>query len=348
MDISNLLVSIIIPLYNAELYVDDIVQNINSQTYKNLEVVFVDDGSTDCTLELIKTKIIKVNNVVYLRQVNKGPSAARNKGIDNATGDYIVFWDADDYVDPECIFELVKNIGYDELRMTSISKRYFENNRVWDEKEGIIFPQNSNHLNEIFSDILCSNHIYIITVCNKIYSRNIIQNNNLRFSEDIVWAEDLSWNINYLKYIKVISLVEKCTYFYSIRKKVASLSKTYKRQNILSLYQIYNEMLWLIESGNFYDKEKCYMWCIDNALSNCANIFGKDSFIENIKFLKQECFFEFDCWAKKAKSQNYFDLVILNSISKNRYNVLGVIIYLIYIFRKFHVISKIKKLMIKN
>jgi len=108
----NNLVSVIIPIFNGESYIKEAVDSVLSQTYKNIEVIIVDDGSTDRTGEIVKDIIQHDRRIRYIYQENKGQSAARNTAIDNAKGKYIAFLDADDVFLPT---KIEKQVSYMEL-----------------------------------------------------------------------------------------------------------------------------------------------------------------------------------------------------------------------------------------
>ena len=103
-------VSIIIPMYNASKYFDELIDCFVNQTYSNIEVFLINDGSTDDTYEKIKNAAKKDSRIIPLTQENKGPGAARNQGIDNATGKYLYFADSDDLLDKDAIEILVKSM----------------------------------------------------------------------------------------------------------------------------------------------------------------------------------------------------------------------------------------------
>ena len=91
-------ISIIVPVYNLENYIEKTIEQLISQTYKNLEIILVDDGSTDKSLELCNTFAKRDNRILVVHQENCGVSVARNTGIKHATGEYIGFTDSDDYI----------------------------------------------------------------------------------------------------------------------------------------------------------------------------------------------------------------------------------------------------------
>lgn len=105
------LVSIIVPVYNVEKYIKDCLNSIENQTYKNIEVILVDDGTTDKTIEIIRDEFLPDERFKLISQENMGVSAARNNGISNSNGKYIVFVDSDDWVAPdyiEYLYSLIK------------------------------------------------------------------------------------------------------------------------------------------------------------------------------------------------------------------------------------------------
>ena len=106
----NPLVSIIIPVYNVELYVKESIESVLKQTYKNIEIIIVDDGSTDNSLKVCKEVLDTDKRIKVIHQENQGVVKARNKGIELANGDYIMFVDSDDWIDANMVEELVKNM----------------------------------------------------------------------------------------------------------------------------------------------------------------------------------------------------------------------------------------------
>ena len=102
--------SIIVPAYNTEKYIDKCLKSIFSNTYKNFEVIIVNDGSTDKTEDIINIYIKKYDNIIYIKQKNMGLSMARNNGVKNATGDYLLFIDSDDYVEKNLLENINKDI----------------------------------------------------------------------------------------------------------------------------------------------------------------------------------------------------------------------------------------------
>ena len=107
--------SIIVPVYNMEKYISKCLDSIFSSTYKNYEVIIVNDGSTDKSDEIIKTYIEKNRNIIYIKEENMGLSTARNNGVSKATGDYIIFVDSDDYIEEKLLENLELNIDNNDV-----------------------------------------------------------------------------------------------------------------------------------------------------------------------------------------------------------------------------------------
>ena len=100
------LVSIIVPVYNTAEYVEECIQSILTQSYKNIELILVDDGSTDGS-KSICTKYLQNTNVRYIEQENQGPQASRKRGVETANGEWVMFVDSDDYLLEDCVQDLI-------------------------------------------------------------------------------------------------------------------------------------------------------------------------------------------------------------------------------------------------
>ena len=111
------LISVIVPVYNTEKYIEKCVMSILNQTYKNLEIILIDDGSTDNSPQICDSLAKKDNRITVIHQPNGGVSSARNIGLDNTHGDYITFVDSDDYIEPNMIEFLSENIGDTNIAM---------------------------------------------------------------------------------------------------------------------------------------------------------------------------------------------------------------------------------------
>lgn len=238
-EIMNYLVSIIVPVYNVEKYLPECVDSILEQTYKSIEVILVDDGSTDSSGELSEKYAEDYAFVKVIHKKNAGLGFARNTGIDYATGDYITFVDGDDFIAPDHIEKLLSNIKNGNL--DACYGGYCQ--QTGDKFIPIINPLHGNkYENEAilceFFPHLCGKLDYHIidevqmSVCMVLYNASIIRDNGIRFhSERELISEDLVFNLDFLEYAKRIEVSDKCGYFY--RYTEGSLSKSYKSDRLV-------------------------------------------------------------------------------------------------------------------
>lgn len=174
--------SIIVPAYNTEKYIDKCLKSIFSNTYKNFEVIIVNDGSTDKTEDIINKYIKKYDNIIYIKQKNMGLSLARNNGVKKATGDYLLFIDSDDYVEKNLLENINKNIDdLDVLR--------YQLNIVFNDK---IIPYEEKEFNvtdgiDAFEKIV--KYKFIEMAALYVINRKYYLDNNFMFEKD-VYHED--------------------------------------------------------------------------------------------------------------------------------------------------------------
>ena len=204
--ITQPLISIIVPVYNCEEYIEKCIDSILHQTYQNFEVIVINDGSKDNTLEKLK-KYINKNKITIISIENNGVSNARNLGIKNSKGDYICFIDSDDWVEKEYLECFVRNIT--------------------DKKELIIqdILQNGKpkYNYKLESINLFSDTETLFTKCNplangapysKLFNLNIINSHNILFDTNLSYGEDLVFLITYLKHIEMIKYLSYSNYHY--------------------------------------------------------------------------------------------------------------------------------------
>ena len=190
------LVSIIMPCYNSEDSVIDTITSIEKQDYKNIELLCIDDGSTDRTFELIDNKKGKSNlEIRIIRQENKGVSCARNKGIVEAKGKYIFFLDSDDEIFPYSISLLVHGIEEKDVDITYGTWTADINgaNHELDKCRHV----NLQQINHAYM----FRNLKLVFTC-FLYQRDIIIDNNIRFDEDLKYGEDNLFIWHYLNHIK--------------------------------------------------------------------------------------------------------------------------------------------------
>lgn len=200
------LISIIIPVYNTEKYLDRCIQSVLAQTYTNWELLLIDDGSTDSSWAICDKYAEQDSRIKVFHKENGGVSSARNLGLDNAKGEWISFIDSDDWVANQYLEILHQNGLYDFvtgywsiLNCDSFCSKPFYNQEF--RKDGI----------RTFLDINTGKLSY--PVC-RLYRRSIIKNNRLRFDTKIHFAEDALFNLSYIRYIQTAKQTGDILYYY--------------------------------------------------------------------------------------------------------------------------------------
>ena len=216
------MLSIIIPIYNSEKYVQRCLDSIVSQTNKNFEVILIDDGSTDDSANICKQYCSNNSNFKYFYQKNGGPGAARNKGLRYSIGELISFIDPDDFVSSNYVETILRNMNSDLLFFSSIHQKLNSHDEV---------HSFNNNTNVTFLSVLLEQHEYwdYGYTWNKCFRKDIIASHNLLFNENINHAEDELFTLEYAKNINLVNTINDAIYFYQvgigISKKLASLDE---------------------------------------------------------------------------------------------------------------------------
>lgn len=235
-------VSIIVPIYNAEKKIEKSINSLINQSYKNIEIILIDDGSTDESLEICEKLKNKDDRIKVYSKKNGGVSSARNYGISKSNGKYICFVDSDDTVENDFCEILVKKIEKDN---SDLSCCYYNviNNDNMDKITKNIYKNNSdNKYIMIFKN-------YKGFLWNKLYKKDIIDKYNLKLNEDISMCEDLLFNFQYLEKCNKVSYCNESAYNYFTNDN--SLSKGLN-MNWFDILYVYNYIYIYI---NNYDSE---------------------------------------------------------------------------------------------
>lgn len=227
----NDIISVIIPVYNSEFYLKECLESVCNNTYKELEIILVDDGSMDSSGDICDEYAKYDKRVKVFHRKNVGVSAARNFGISQVKGKYIAFIDSDDYVDKNYFEELVKDMIREqcELAVCNIIS-IVETDLPFRRVEDIVIDFNSKD-KKIGKNFYLLNSSYLLYgPCNKLYIAEYILNRQLRFPEDTSYGEDLLFNFSYLQYCNTVSFKNKTAYYYHC-DNAGSLSHMY-RENL--------------------------------------------------------------------------------------------------------------------
>ena len=168
-------VSIIVPVYNVEKYLKECVDSIINQTYKNLEIILIDDGSTDRSSEICDRYAKADDRILVIHQKNGGLSDARNTGLDNCSGDFIMFVDSDDKIKPETVKKMYAVLTEAGAEICICGAQQFgEKNEPFTIEEPIKYINGTEALNDYFEHIA-----YYVIACGKLYKRECFE--KLRF-----------------------------------------------------------------------------------------------------------------------------------------------------------------------
>lgn len=215
------LVSIILPCYNVAKYLDKNIKSLLNQTYKNIELIYVNDGSKDDTLSILN-KFAKLDNrVIVVDKLNGGVSTARNAGIQVASGEYITFCDPDDYVSPIYIESQVKTLEKYNADVCVCKYKKIKENSNLKFKEKTINKIIEYNTEEAISQLL-SGVLFDVCCWNKMFKAELIK--DLTFNEDIYYAEDV--HFCYFAFKRIKKLVYNPTILYAYVKRKGSLVKS--------------------------------------------------------------------------------------------------------------------------
>lgn len=225
------LISVIIPVYNAASYIGRCVKSIQNQTYTNFELILVNDGSTDNSLEICKTLASQDERIVVLNRPNGGASAARNMGLAHMSGQYIVFADSDDYVSPsylENLYRAAKQGDYDIVQC-NLESTFDMDKRL----EKVLYRQTD--VKEVTKKQALNERKYKVSVWGKIYCSHIFK--DFRFQEGIIYEDDASYYIFVDRANRLAVLDETLYYYYMSENSVMRNDKKDKSTAFIGIYE---------------------------------------------------------------------------------------------------------------
>ena len=258
---NNSLVTVVVPVYNVEKYLDRCIDSIVNQTYKNLEIILVDDGSPDNCPQMCDAWAGRDNRIKVIHKQNTGAGMARNTGIENSCGEYILFVDSDDFIDVKTIekcIQKIKNTQSDIVmfgRYTAFADGKMKETPIVTDK---YFFSGTAILKDILPGLFIHERGIGISSCNKIFKSSLIKENNLKFkSEREILSEDAIFHLELFKFVNTVTIIPESFYYYFENEN--SFSKSYKRD-----LQRYN--------NNFLETclDICKQYDDDNHLKNCV------------------------------------------------------------------------------
>lgn len=265
----NPLVSVIIPVFNTEKYLQRCIDSLLAQTYSNIEFLFIDDGSKDGSLRLLEQAKQKDDRIRVFSQKNSGPSAARNKGLEECRGKYVLFCDSDDSVEPEWAKRLIQ---------TAI-----EHPNAWiccgircQDETGKELYTVSTKLHgdpkECYYDLFrkgLSGSCY-----NKIFTSSVLRMNHICFDKNINRGEDVCFCLDYLACCSEIYSIEDVLYIYNRYSSSVTLTNQIHEDDFETHLMLYKNRLPYISGKNLLNFEKQYWYYLYSDFDNIRSYVG--------------------------------------------------------------------------
>lgn len=274
----KILVSVLIPVYNAEKYLEKCIKSVTNQSLKNMEIIIINDGSTDKTLEILEKLKRNDSRINIITQENKGVSIARNNALKHVKGEYILWLDSDDWIE-KGLEEVYIKAKQEEADIVVLDYWREEENKIFYNEDKI----NENNIKYINSIFCGKSTVYL---WNKLIKTSLYKENKIEFPENIKCGEDLAVLVRLIYYSSKIIKVNKAFYHYVFNSNSIS-KKKYKEEEIF--FKVLPDYLCQIENLEkfFYDKKEVDISILK--IRTALNYFLKcDGFNKPIFILKKE------------------------------------------------------------
>lgn len=298
MENCNDLISIIVPVYNVEKYLPQCINSLINQTYKNLEIILVDDGSLDDSGKICDEFSKRDSRIIVIHKQNNGLSSARNAGLEIARGDYIGFVDSDDWLDEnmyEILFKLIKDNDSD------ISCCRFFKTANSDEKipavdnETIQSFTNIEGLNNFYTDL----YVQTVVAWNKLYKRNLF--NNVVYPVGKIHEDEGTTYKLFYKANKITYINRPLYYYRSTPNSITTRKFNKKRLDIIDVYDEKIRFIRSINNSVIYSKTlKWYLFTLINCYFECSdNMEDNEKYLASITKKISETYKEYNSTKEK-------------------------------------------------
>ena len=339
-------ISIIVPVYNAAQTIEKCVGSLILQTFGDIEILLINNGSTDNSLDVCNQIAGKDSRIKVIDHHEKGVSTARNRGIDESAGDYVMFVDADDWIDGDACEAFSKQNAENNYDLFCFSAQYRKNGSsvksfLFEQNEALLTSEQKEQLQiKVLSPqapVLDYkvNTRFAGSACGKFYKREILQKNNLRFAIETTISEDCLFNTLVLDYFCRIGYTKDCFYYYE--QHGDSAQNSYRPDSDKYFGFVINQMQkWLEETckdQRFVDAANClfvhYLFGIMK-----EDVFHKNnklSFITRKNRLKDILLNEVFCYIINSVNPSYFssyERIVLYLMKKKCYYLLSFLFWL--------------------
>lgn len=307
-------ISIIIPVYNTSQYLSQCIDSILKQTYPNIEIILINDESTDESLEICQKYAEMNQQISLINKINTGVSDTRNIGIKNSTGKYIWFIDSDDWIEENSVEIIMNNINDKDILIFGMNKEYKNKTiKVKPKKEEI------NSV-ECEKKIIEDNEIGGY-VGNKVFNKKIINEYNLKFNKKITMCEDLEFCMNFVERAKKIKVIDNSLYNYRMRKSSMS-NKENNQKKIEDMLFVYKRAYDFLLKNNLDLSTIRYKICNMYYSTNDKNVKKKIKKMFNYRyfeeFIKTLCSIKISTKQKIILTSNFINSNLTQSLLKKR------------------------------
>ncbi|MCQ2015585.1 glycosyltransferase family 2 protein [Clostridium butyricum] len=287
----KILVSVILTVYNKENYIEKCINSIITQTYNNIEIIIVDDGSTDTSYRICKKYEQKDYRIKLFNKSNGGVSSARNFGINQANGDKIIFVDGDDYIDCNYISDFIKYAEYDLV--VSGYKKVSEKETCIYKIDDRTYKKND----DIYIDVLKYYMNFFCVPYLKLFDLSNIKKNKICFQESISFGEDTCFVMEYLLYCNNMKLID------SIGYNNIAIGESLSRNSLTEVWETLRDVNDYVE--NLYKKNNKFNF-LNNKLFYLRNvrITLYHLAVNNYKFYREKC----EIISKDLKNRGCFNI----------------------------------------
>ncbi len=284
-------VSVIIPVYNVEEYLSQCLDSVVNQTYENLQIICIDDGSTDNSLKILNKYAEQDNRITLKSQKNQGVSVARNTGIYAADGNFIAFLDSDDWWEPDLVNNAVSKLLTDGSDIVIFGHNYYKNGKIIpdnikEEKIDNVLKQGKNYLDYTEE--------FMTYIWDKVYRTSLIKDNKIKFPLNLHPSEDVLFALECLSYNPVFSFLPEHLYNYRMERNGSAMNnyKGLVTNQIAALKKLLDCDFY--REGNTEFKQKCLdkilnclVYCQLIAMKNKCSSNNFNEIAEALIFIKE-------------------------------------------------------------
>lgn len=281
------LISVIVPIYNVECYLNECIESIIRQTYNSFEIILIDDGSTDMSTAICDNWARKDSRVIVIHQMNQGAPAARNTGLRNAKGDYIAFVDADDYIDEKMFEIMVKEMLEKQADIVVCGVNWVKENgdRIREESNTAYFENKSIAMRDLLGKTSIKEQVW-----DKLYKKEIVEDVSFIEGKKI---DDVFWTYRVIGRAKRISVINQALYFY-VQRQSSVMGVGYKSYWVQTLEACQLRCEYIkdnmpdIYNFSIINYLGVCMYHLQKAMQTKQDVQTIDCILQNIEYIKQQ------------------------------------------------------------